>query len=86
VSPKWKEKMSHIEAAENLERAYDEILVEFQQVLARRGFGDFIINSVEFFHRPSLTLSTSPCPPGTLPRTKCVAKPGGGVHCFTVCR
>lgn len=77
--------MEHVEAASHLDGKYAQILEEFHQVLERHDLHDFRINSIEFLHAPELFLRTSGCPEGTTATTKCVAKPGGGVHCFTVC-
>ena len=77
--------MEHAEAARELEERYVEILAEFQVVLTRLGLHDLVIRSLEFVHLPSLRLGGSGCPPGTVPKMRCLPKPGGGVHCFTVC-
>lgn len=77
--------MEHLEASQVLQDRYPRILEDFRHVLALHGLEEFHINSVEFLHVPGFRLTTSNCPPGTVPVQKCVIKPGGIVHCFTTC-
>lgn len=76
--------MDHLQAAEQLEAKYSKILDDFHTVLENHGMSDVTISSIQFALGNRLVV-TSGCPPGSVPVTKCVALPGGGVRCSTVC-
>ena len=76
--------MDHLQAAEELEAKYPRILDDFHRILRDHGMPDMTISSIQFALGNRLVV-TSGCPPGTVPVTKCVALPGGGVRCSTVC-